>query len=101
RPAGRPAGRTAASGLIQAPDTSKGTTHTMMPIRELPGVGQQISLLGLGSYETLCYLEYQEIVRLVTTAAEAGVTLFDVAHYRRAPHTEVVLTRALQDAGLQ
>lgn len=73
----------------------------MMPIRELPGVGQQISLLGLGSYETLCYLEYQEIVRLVTTAAEAGVTLFDVAHYRRAPHTEVVLTRALQDAGLQ
>lgn len=68
---------------------------------QLPNTDQRVSALGLGSYETLCYLEYRDIVELVSTAFELGITLFDVAHYRRAPHTEVVLMRALADAGIK
>jgi aryl-alcohol dehydrogenase-like predicted oxidoreductase len=46
-------------------------------------------------------MEYRDVVNLVRRAAELGINLFDVAHYRTAPHTEVVLARALRDAGLK
>lgn len=59
----------------------------------------EVSAFSLGSYETLARMEYRDIVNLVSAALEAGITLFDVAHYRRAPHTEVILSRALEDAG--
>ncbi|WP_051332494.1 aldo/keto reductase [Cucumibacter marinus] len=59
------------------------------------------SVLSLGSYQTYQRMEYADIVALIRQAADAGVTLFDVAHYRTAPHTEVVVGRALLDAGLQ
>ncbi|UGS25629.1 aldo/keto reductase [Microbacterium resistens] len=65
----------------------------------LPQAGFDVPALSLGSYETYSRLEYREIVDIVSLALEAGITLFDVAHYTRAPHTEVILSRALEDAG--
>ncbi|MFC9982985.1 aldo/keto reductase [Microbacterium keratanolyticum] len=65
----------------------------------LPNSGMEVSALSLGSYETYSRLEYRQIVDIVSRALEAGITLFDVAHYTRAPHTEVILSRALEDAG--
>jgi aryl-alcohol dehydrogenase-like predicted oxidoreductase len=59
------------------------------------------SVLSLGSYQTYSRMEYRDVVNLVRRAAELGINLFDVAHYRTAPHTEVVLARALRDAGLK
>lgn len=70
-----------------------------MQKNDLPNSGMEVSAFSLGSYETLARMEYRDIVELISTALEAGITLFDVAHYRRAPHTEVILARALEDAG--
>lgn len=70
-----------------------------MKYTTLPNSGLEVPALSLGSYETYSRLEYREIVEIVSTALEAGITLFDVAHYTRAPHTEVILSRALEDAG--
>lgn len=71
-----------------------------MQYNKLRHVDRPVSALGMGSYETLCYLEYRDIVSLVENAIEMGINLFDVAHYPRAPHTEIILMRALADAGL-
>nr|WP_281406725.1 aldo/keto reductase [Aminobacter sp. MDW-2] len=57
--------------------------------------------MSLGSYQTYSRMGYRDVVNLVRRAAELGINLFDVAHYRTAPHTEVVLARALRDAGLK
>lgn len=61
----------------------------------------QTSVLSLGSYQTYSRMEYRDVVELIRRAGEHGINLFDVAHYRTAPHTEVVLARALRDAGLK
>lgn len=59
------------------------------------------SVLSLGSYQTYSRMEYRDVVDVIARAAELGINMFDVAHYRTAPHTEVVLARALRDAGLK
>lgn len=58
-----------------------------------------VSELSLGSYQTYSRMEYRNVVRLIEHALEVGINLFDVAHYRTAPHTEVVFASALRDAG--
>jgi len=69
--------------------------------RQIGTSGLNASVLSLGSYQTYSRMEYRDIVNLVRRAADLGINLFDVAHYRTAPHTEVVLARALRDAGLK
>lgn len=73
--------------------------NSAMEYSVLPNSGLTVSGLSLGSYETYARLEYREIVDIVTTALEAGITLFDVAYYTRTPHLEVIVSRALEDAG--
>ncbi|MDR7222706.1 aldo/keto reductase [Aminobacter aminovorans] len=72
-----------------------------MQYRQIGKSDLKTSVLSLGSYQTYSRMEYRDVVNLVRRAAELGINLFDVAHYRTAPHTEVVLARALRDAGLK
>lgn len=72
-----------------------------MQYRQIGKSDLKTSVLSLGSYQTYSRMEYRDVVSLVRRAAELGINLFDVAHYRTAPHTEVVLARALRDAGLK
>ncbi|AMS44785.1 MULTISPECIES: aldo/keto reductase [Aminobacter] len=72
-----------------------------MQYRQIGTSDLKTSVLSLGSYQTYSRMEYRDVVNLVRRAAELGINLFDVAHYRTAPHTEVVLARALRDAGLK
>ena len=72
-----------------------------MQYRQIGKSDLNTSVLSLGSYQTYSRMEYRDVVNLVRRAAELGINLFDVAHYRTAPHTEVVLARALRDAGLK
>lgn len=72
-----------------------------MQYRQIGTSDLKTSVVSLGSYQTYSRMEYRDVVNLVARAAELGINLFDVAHYRTAPHTEVVLSRALRDAGLK
>lgn len=72
-----------------------------MQYRQIGTSDIKTSIVSLGSYQTYSRMEYRDVVNLVRRAADLGINMFDVAHYRTAPHTEVVLSRALRDAGLK
>ena len=72
-----------------------------MEYRRIGTSDLMVSVLSLGSYQTYSRMEYRDVVGLIARASELGINAFDVAHYRTAPHTEVVLARALRDAGLK
>lgn len=72
-----------------------------MDYRPIGTTDIKTSILSLGSYQTYSRMEYRDVVNLIARASELGINMFDVAHYRTAPHTEVVLARALRDAGLK
>lgn len=72
-----------------------------MDYRTIGTTDIKTSILSLGSYQTYSRMEYRDVVDLIRRASELGINLFDVAHYRTAPHTEVILARALRDAGLK
>jgi aryl-alcohol dehydrogenase-like predicted oxidoreductase len=63
------------------------------------------SAFGLGSWNTWDRMDFGDAVRLLKTAVDAGVTLFDVAHYNFGPHaensrTDVIFGEAVREAGI-
>ncbi|AHH99373.1 aldo/keto reductase [Kutzneria albida] len=63
------------------------------------------SVFGLGSWNTWDRMEFDDAVALISAAVDAGVTLFDVAHYDFGPHaeqsrTDVLFGQAVRAAGL-
>ncbi|MBN6038855.1 aldo/keto reductase [Amycolatopsis sp. 195334CR] len=74
-------------------------------VEKQSGLGFGTSLLGLGSWNTWDRMEFGDAVALLRQAVDAGVTLFDVAHYNMGPHaeqsrTDVIFGRALREAGI-
>ncbi|MBM7773772.1 aryl-alcohol dehydrogenase-like predicted oxidoreductase [Actinokineospora baliensis] len=63
-----------------------------IPVRPLGPGGPDVSLFGLGSWNTWDRMEFDDAVALLRRALEAGVTLFDVAHYNMGPHAEQART---------
>ncbi|GAB2776850.1 aldo/keto reductase [Amycolatopsis magusensis] len=69
------------------------------------GLGFATSDLGLGSWNTWDRMEFADVVRLLRRAVDAGVTLFDVAHYNMGPHaersrTDLIFGEAIRAAGI-
>ncbi|MGW4522375.1 aldo/keto reductase [Amycolatopsis sp. NPDC004378] len=63
------------------------------------------SAFGLGSWNTWDRMAFDDAVELLKTAVDAGVTLFDVAHYDFGPHaensrTDVIFGEAVRQAGI-
>lgn len=63
------------------------------------------SAFGLGSWNTWDRMDFGDAVALLRTAVDAGVTLFDVAHYDMGPHaegsdTDVIFGKAVREAGI-
>ncbi|MEU7784501.1 aldo/keto reductase [Amycolatopsis sp. NPDC049159] len=63
------------------------------------------SAFGLGSWNTWDRMDFGDAVRLLKTAVDAGVTLFDVAHYDFGPHaensrTDILFGEAVREAGI-
>ncbi|GAB3144910.1 aldo/keto reductase family protein [Amycolatopsis stemonae] len=63
------------------------------------------SVFGLGSWNTWDRMAFDDAVELLKTAVDAGVTLFDVAHYDFGPHaensrTDVIFGEAVRQAGI-
>ncbi|WP_290060467.1 aldo/keto reductase [Amycolatopsis solani] len=63
------------------------------------------SAFGLGSWNTWDRMDFGDAVRLLKTAVDAGVTLFDVAHYDFGPHaensrTDILFGEAVRAAGI-
>jgi aryl-alcohol dehydrogenase-like predicted oxidoreductase len=63
------------------------------------------SAFGLGSWNTWDRMDFGDAVRLLKTAFDAGVTLFDVAHYNFGPHsensrTDIIFGEAVRAAGI-
>ncbi|MDQ7804508.1 aldo/keto reductase [Amycolatopsis sp. A133] len=63
------------------------------------------SAFGLGSWNTWDRMAFGDAVRLLRTAVDAGVTLFDVAHYDFGPHaensrTDLIFGEAVRTAGI-
>jgi aryl-alcohol dehydrogenase-like predicted oxidoreductase len=63
------------------------------------------SVFGLGSWNTWDRMDFDDAVRLLRTAVDAGVRLFDVAHYDFGPHaensrTDVIFGEAVREAGI-
>ncbi|MFD5092938.1 aldo/keto reductase [Amycolatopsis thailandensis] len=70
------------------------------------GLGFATSALSLGSWNTWDRMEFDDAVRLIRYAIEAGVTLFDVAHYNMGPHaeqsrTDLIFGEAVRAAGIK
>ncbi|KUF05622.1 aldo/keto reductase [Leucobacter sp. G161] len=59
----------------------------------------EVSRLSLGSWYTYSRLSFEAGVELVRTALDNGVTFFDVAYYRNSPHTELIFSRLIREAG--
>ena len=59
----------------------------------------EVSRLSLGSWYTSSRLSFEAGTRLVRTALDHGVTFFDVAYYRNSPHTEMIFSRLIREAG--
>ncbi|MFI6181619.1 aldo/keto reductase [Nonomuraea sp. NPDC051191] len=75
-----------------------------VPVRRLGPGGPTTSLFGLGSWNTWDRMEFGDAVALIRAALDAGVTLFDVAHYNMGPHaeqarTDLIFGRAVREAG--
>ncbi|MFJ7214489.1 aldo/keto reductase [Amycolatopsis sp. NPDC098790] len=63
------------------------------------------SVFGLGSWNTWDRMDFEDAARLLRTAVDAGVTLFDVAHYDFGPHaensrTDILFGEAVREAGI-
>jgi aryl-alcohol dehydrogenase-like predicted oxidoreductase len=63
------------------------------------------SAFGLGSWNTWDRMDFGDAIRLLRTAVDAGVTLFDVAHYDFGPHaensrTDILFGEAVRKAGI-
>lgn len=63
------------------------------------------SVFGLGSWNTWDRMGPGDAARLLRTAVDAGVTLFDVAHYDFGPHaensrTDLLFGEAVREAGI-
>ncbi|SEQ99379.1 aldo/keto reductase [Actinokineospora terrae] len=76
-----------------------------IPVRPLGPGGPEVSLFGLGSWNTWDRMEPDDAVALVHRAIGAGVTLFDVAHYNMGPHaeqarTDIIFGEVTRAAGL-
>ncbi|RLK58311.1 aldo/keto reductase [Actinokineospora cianjurensis] len=76
-----------------------------IPVRPLGPGGPEVSLFGLGSWNTWDRMEFDDAVALVRRAIGAGVTLFDVAHYNMGPHaeqarTDIIFGEVTRAAGL-
>ncbi|WP_018681913.1 aldo/keto reductase [Actinokineospora enzanensis] len=76
-----------------------------IPVRQLGPGGPTVSLFGLGSWNTWDRMEFEDAVALLRRAVEAGVTLFDVAHYNMGPHaeqarTDIIFGEAVRAAGI-
>lgn len=81
------------------------TDDIAMPVRQLGPQGPTTSVFGLGSWNTWDRMTFDDAVSLVRMAVDAGVTLFDVAHYNMGPHaegatTDVIFGEAVRAAGL-
>ncbi|OXM54018.1 aldo/keto reductase [Amycolatopsis alba] len=69
------------------------------------GLGFATSALSLGSWNTWDRMEFDDAARLIRHAIDAGVTLFDVAHYNMGPHaeqsrTDLIFGEAVRAAGV-
>ncbi|AXB43435.1 aldo/keto reductase [Amycolatopsis albispora] len=69
------------------------------------GLGFGASALGLGSWNTWDRMDFDDAVSLLRRAVDAGVTLFDVAHYNMGPHaeqsrTDIIFGEAIRAAGI-
>ncbi|WP_370950076.1 aldo/keto reductase [Amycolatopsis sp. cg5] len=69
------------------------------------GLGFATSALSLGSWNTWDRMDFDDAVRLLRHAIDAGVTLFDVAHYDMGPHaeqsrTDILFGEAVRTAGI-
>lgn len=67
--------------------------------------GVTTSVLGLGSWNTWDRMPFEDAVSLIRTAVDAGITLFDVAHYDMGPHaegsrTDLIFGEAVRAAGI-
>ncbi|WP_433260026.1 aldo/keto reductase [Actinosynnema sp. CS-041913] len=76
-----------------------------VPVRRLGPGGPQVPLFGLGSWNTWDRMDFDDAVELLRRAVDAGVTLFDVAHYNMGPHaeqarTDLIFGEAVRAAGL-
>ncbi|WP_037305314.1 aldo/keto reductase [Amycolatopsis orientalis] len=70
------------------------------------GLGFATSALSLGSWNTWDRMDFDDAVRLIRRAIDAGVTLFDVAHYNMGPHseqsrTDLLFGEAVRAAGIK
>ncbi|NRQ36386.1 aldo/keto reductase [Nonomuraea sp. NN258] len=77
-----------------------------VPVRTLGPGGVTTSLFGLGSWNTWDRMEFGDAVALLRRALDAGVTLFDVAHYNMGPHaeqarTDVIFGELVREAGVR
>ncbi|GAA1994168.1 aldo/keto reductase [Amycolatopsis minnesotensis] len=71
----------------------------------LGSTGVTTSVLGLGSWNTWDRMAFGDAVHLIRTAVDAGITLFDVAHYDMGPHaegsrTDQIFGEAVRAAGI-
>ncbi|MEU3622353.1 hypothetical protein BS329_31505 [Amycolatopsis coloradensis] len=69
------------------------------------GLGFATSALSLGSWNTWDRMDFDDAVRLIRHAIDAGVTLFDVAYYNMGPHseqsrTDLLFGEAVRAAGI-
>ncbi|WP_137723348.1 aldo/keto reductase [Prescottella subtropica] len=81
------------------------TESITTPRRRLGPGGPEVSLLGLGSWNTWDRMDFDDAVALVHRAVDAGVTLFDVAHYNMGPHaeqarTDIIFGEVIRAAGV-
>ncbi|WP_026425236.1 aldo/keto reductase [Actinokineospora inagensis] len=76
-----------------------------VPTRPIGPGGPEVSLFGLGSWNTWDRMEFDDAVALARRALDAGVTLFDVAHYNMGPHaeqarTDIIFGEVVRAAGI-
>ncbi|MEU5690799.1 aldo/keto reductase [Actinosynnema sp. NPDC020468] len=76
-----------------------------VPVRQLGPGGPQVPLFALGSWNTWDRMEFDDAVALLRKAVDAGVTMFDVAHYNMGPHaeqarTDIIFGEAVRAAGI-
>jgi aryl-alcohol dehydrogenase-like predicted oxidoreductase len=80
-------------------------TDHRVPARPLGPGGPQVSAFGLGSWNTWDRMGFADATALIGAAVDAGITLFDVAHYDMGPHaenarTDVIFGEAIRAAGV-